>query len=285
MNQAPALPRHPFLGPTLALLAALAACTEEEAAERVDPAQVQREIRALVTALTPADAAALPVEKSAWFERRKKTLDRLRAQSREHGLEALRVYTAGDVELPEVRAGLLDVAAHAAPEETEAELVRLVTEFGDDLLLRTKAAQLLGETRPERALEILQPILDERYDGRTYPPMERLLEAWVSAARKLGRDPAPVLAEIATDLNRTQDVRHLATRALGDSDSPRSRQALQALMVESSGNAYIRILATQSLQRILPREEFCPLVESVLSKEVEQNFQMFLDDVLQEACR
>jgi HEAT repeat protein len=152
-------------------------------------------------------------------------------------------------------------------------------------LVRTKAAQFLAETRPERALEVLQPILDERYDGRTYPPLERLLEAWVTAARKLGRDPTPLLAEIATDLNRTQDVRHLATRALGDSDSPRSRQALQTLMVESSGNAYIRILATQSLQRILPHEEFCALVESVLSREADENFQIFLDDVIQEACR
>ena len=93
------------------------------------------------------------------------------------------------------------------------------------------------------------------------------------------------LASIATDIQRTQDVRHLATRALGDFDTPQSRQALRALVVESSGNGYIRVLATQSLQRILPKAEFCELVKSILDKEADQNFQIFLDNVLQETCR
>ena len=190
-----------------------------------------------------------------------------------------------EIEEPEVRSGLLDVAAHGAPRETEPVLVELVTEFGDDLGLRTKAAQVLGETSPEKAIDVLQPILDGRYDGRTYPPEERMLDAWLTACRKTGRDPVPLLASIATDIQRTQDVRHLATRALGDFDTPQSRQALRALVVESSGNGYIRVLATQSLQRILPKAEFCELVKSILDKEADQNFQIFLDNVLQETCR
>ena len=282
-NRSPSLLFFPLLLAGLAL--ASAGCSQEAAADGPAPDQVAREIRTLVTALTPESSAALPVEKSDWFARRKQTLDRMRSAGRDHGLEALRLYQEGEIELPEVRSGLLDVAAHGAPRETEPVLVNLVTEFGDDLGLRTKAAQFLGETSPEKAIEVMHPILDGRYDGRTYPPEERLLDAWLTASKKLGRDPVPLLASIATDIQRTQDVRHLATRALGDFDTPQSRQALRTLIVESSGNGYIRVLATQSLQRIMPEPEFCEMVEAILDREADQNFQIFLDNVLQETCR
>ncbi len=274
------------------LALALGACSEGEAAGRAagsrteapDEDVVRREIRDLVTALTPMTATALPVEKSSWFMQRKKTLERMKSAGRDHGLEALRVFQS-EGGLPEVRAGLLEVAAFNAPRETEPLLVELVTKFGPDLYLRTKAAEFLGETAPEKAIEVLHPILQGRYDDRTFPPEERLLDAWLTASGKLGIDPVPLVAEIAVDLDRTQDVRHLATRALGQHDSPQSRQALQTLAVESSGNSYIRRLSIQSLKQILTKDEFCGTVNMIRSREVDQHFQVFLDNVVQEACR
>lgn len=252
---------------------------------RIEEAQVKREIRDLMTALTPASPTALPVEKSAWYQTRKKTLERLRTMGPEYGTEALRVYREEPPNLAEVRAGLLDVAAHTNPEPVTPVLVDLVTVYGADLYVRTQATQLLGECAPVKALEVLEPILARRVDGRTYPPEERLLEAWVTAARSLHYDPVPFLSAIATDLQRSQDVRHLATRALGDFDSPQSRQALQALMVESSGNSYIRRLATQSLKNLLEKNDYCSLVKAVQEREADPKFIDFLESVLNSSCR
>jgi HEAT repeat protein len=246
---------------------------------------VRREIRDLVTALTPPPPASIPVVKSEAFATRKRTLERLRAASEAHGLEALRVYREEPPSLPEVRAGLLDVAAHAAPEATQELLAQLVTTFGEDPLVRRRATELLGQCRPARALEVLEPVLRERYDDRTYPPEERMLDAWIVASETLGRDPGLLLALIATDLQRPEEVRHLATKALGRHDSPLSRQALETLLVESGGNGYIRRLALQSLNKILPREAFCELVRGVQSREADPGFIDFLQSALDKDCR
>lgn len=244
-----------------------------------------REIRDLITALTPPSPTSVPVEKSEHFAIRKRTLEHLRAASQAHGIEALRVYREEAPALPEVRAGLLDIAAHTAPAASEALLVDLVTTFGEDMLVRREATELLGECLPERANQVLEPILRERYDGRTYPPEDRMLDAWIRAKEKLGEDPVPVVALVATDLQRAQDVRHLATRALGRHDSPLSRQALETLLVESSGNGYIRRLALQSLLAILPREKFCELARRVQSLEADTEFIVVIQSSLDANCR
>ncbi len=275
--------------PALCLLVLLAPACSRGGAGSVsgepDAARAQREVRYLMTALNPLRADALPVEKSSWYAQRKQTLERLRTSSRAIGLEALRVYREEPPPLPEVRAGLLDIAAHTAPEETRPLLVELVTRFGEHDLVRTEATQYLGETAPETALDVLTPLLSGHPDGRTYPPEERLLSAWIEACRKTGVDPVAMLATLATDLQRPQEVRHLATRSLGEFDSEQGRQALRALMVESGGNGYLRRLATQSLKKVLPPEEFCQLVRSVLEREADQDFLIFLEDARQKNCR
>jgi len=263
-------------------MAALPGCSGSEAkAEAV----AAREIGDLIIALTPPPATAIPVVKSEYFATRKRTLERMRAAGPSHGIAALRVYREEPPALPEVRAGLLDVAAHAAPEASEELLVQLTTTFGEDMLVRRAATELLGECRPQRAIGVLEPILRERYDGRTYPPEERMLEAWIRAKEVRGEDPSPLVALIATDLQRAQDVRHLATRALGQHDSPLSRQALETLLVESSGNGYIRRLALQSLLAVLPREEFCQHVKTVQSREADTDFILVLQSALDANCR
>jgi len=273
-----------------ALLAAglLAACEPESTAEAGlggDQGTVQREVRDLLTALTPFSASALPTEKSDWYASRRAALERMRTLGRAYGEEALRVYREEPPKLPEQRAGLLDVAGHTAPDLATPLLEELVTRFGEDMLVRTNAALYLGECAPERAVEVLEPLLEHQHDGRTYPPEERLLSAWITAYDKLGRDPVTLLAAIATDLNRDQDVRHLATRTLGEHDSPLSRQALRVLLVESSGNGYIRRLACQSLIKILPREEACSMLQEVQSHEADTEFILFLESALVSNCR
>ena len=289
----PSLPMHespsaPVSTLAVALLSLLAGCGEgaagatASASRRMD---APAEIRDLIIALTPPPATSIPVVKSEWYATRKRTLQRLREAGEAHGLEALRVLREEPPELPEIRAGLLDVAAHGAPAATEELLVELTTTFGEDLLVRREAAELLGECRPERALAVLEPILRGRFDGRTYPPEERMLESWIRAKEKLGQDPTELVALIATDLQRTQDVRHLATRALGQHATPLSRQALETLLVESSGNGYIRRLALQSLRDILPREQFCEHIRLVQSREADTDFIVVLQRALDENCR
>lgn len=277
--------RSPFQVLALAihlLVFALGACGPGQA----DAAELAtREVNDLVTALTPPPATAIPVEKSAFYVNRKRTLERMRGASEKHGLAALARLQQDPPSLPEIQAGLLDVAAHAAPQATEALLVELVTKFGADLLLRREAAELLGECLPERALEVLEPILRERYDDRTYPPEERMLSAWLTAMEKLQRDPVPFLALVATDLQRPMDVRHFATRALGRFPSDQGRQALEALLVESSGNGYIRRLALQGLQSSLPGEDFCALARRTQANEADTDFINVIESALEKSCR
>lgn len=245
----------------------------------------EREVRDLITALTPPPATAIPVAKSEYFRNRKSTLERLRRAAPDRGEAALRILREERPDVAEIRAGLLDVAAHTAPEATADLLVELVTTFGEDLYVRRAATELLGECVPERAVEVLEPLLRQRPDGRTYPPEEHLLDAWVRATDALQGDPVPLLCIVALDLQRPQEVRHAATRALGRYRSLQGRQALEALMVESSGNGYIRRLAMQSLRETLEQADFCETVRRVQANEADPEFIVFLQSALDERCR
>ena len=247
--------------------------------------EVGKDIRDLVAALTPLAADAPPVELNQWHLTRKRLLERVRAMGPEWGTEALRVYHDRPNTYPEVRSGLLDAAAHTHPEGTTELLVELVTEFGEDLHIRTKACGYLAIAAPERAVEVLEPLIVDPPSGRTYPPRERMLTAWNDAASKVGLDRAPLLSAVATDSTNEMDLRHMATRYLGSFESRQGRQALELLMVESGGNTYIRRIATQSLVKTVPKEALCELVRGILDREADISFQVFLDNVLQENCR
>jgi hypothetical protein len=271
----------------LALLAGLAGCERTKAGDSASTGALtpEREVRDLVTALTPPAATALPVEKSEFYLNRKRMLERLRGASRAHGEAALALLREERPTLPEVRSGLLDVAAHTAPEATVEILVNLTTVFGDDLYVRKNAAVLLGECMPLRAIEVLEPILRERADDRTYPPEDALLDAWLAANEKLELDPVPLLVLVATDLKRSMDVRHRATKALARYPSDMGRQALENVLVESSGNGYIRRLALQALRESLPQEAFCELARRTQERESDPEFVLFIQDHLDSRCR
>ena len=60
------------------------------------------------------------------------------------------------------------------------------------------------------------------------------------------------------------DVRHLATKLLGKTASTQGRQALEQLIVESSGNHMLRRFAAQSLRTSIPTDELCTLVNRLI---------------------
>ena len=285
---------RPWLFATAIAVAVLLSCSPSDAAHG-NPSRdgtasqsaqsVEADILDLITAVTPLAPTMPPGELSAWFGRRHDTLERLRSAGHEHGLEALRQYQARKDTLAEIRCGLLDIAAHAATEETRPVLALLVTEYGDHMLVRTKAAELLGATSPEHALDIIGPILRHEKTGRTYPREEHLLRAWYQACATLDRDPVGLICMIAVDLPREMDVRHLATKLLGEFKSNQGRQALEQLLTESTGNHMLRRFASQSLRASLSAEEFCALLRPIRANEADPNFQIFLDNMLLASCR
>ena len=247
--------------------------------------EVRREVRDLVTASSPASPSASAAEKNDWFGRRKTILERLCRAGPEIGLEALRVYFARPDAPDQVREDLLDVAAHTVPERTQPLLVDLVTTFGEADGLRAAACKLLAQTSPQIAADVLGTILREERPRTTYPPQEKVLAAWLIAIDAVGSDPVELLSAIAVDLHKDGITRTIAIRALGDHPSDLGRQALETVLVESSGNHNLRRVAVQSLLTTIPVEEFCPLMRGVFDMEVDTYFQSFLADVLEKHCR
>ena len=81
------------------------------------------------------------------------------------------------------------------------------------------------------------------------------------------------------------EVRHYAIKLLGTIPSSQGRQALEQLLVESSGNHMLRRFAAQSLRDTLTKDELCPLLQRVLEREADPNFQIFIDNMILDSCR
>ena len=288
---------RPFPSPLpvagLLLLLLLAACgggssdaaeTGQGAGAPAGDAVIQRELRDLITAVSPLAPTATKSAEMDWFRRRRETLERLRAGSPELGRAALDEYLTRPDALLDVRTALLDVAAHCGPEEAQPLLVELVSTFGEHLGVRKAAARFLALTSPEKAAELLEPIVSTTEGARTYPPMEDLLESWVIAMDALGRDPVEVLAEVSTDIRQEQSTRHFAARQLGEHEGAAGRQALEALLVESLGNNMLRRIAAQSLGATVAKDDLCPVLERVMNNEADPNMLQFLASMLEEFC-
>jgi HEAT repeat protein len=246
--------------------------------------EVERALRDLITAVTPPPSSASVPARNDWFGQRQALLERLRQGGPELGRAALERFHEEEDAILEVRSGLLDIAAHAAPEDTRQLLVELIDTYGPELGLRTRACGLLARTSPETAVELLGGIIADTQRDRTYPPDDQMIEAWVLACDATGHDPVEGLAAVVTDPRRTADGRHRAARALGEYPSNRGRQALESVLTESSGNNYLRRLAAQSLQKTLPTEELCATLRRIVEREIDTNFIVFLADMLEASC-
>lgn len=249
---------------------------------------VHAQLTELVETQTPLQKTVTSDITDKRFLRGRELLGRLREAGRPAGLEAmamLREPHAGEKPLPvDVERALLDVAAHAAPEDARPLLEALVTQYGPTLEVRTEATLLLAETSPARALEILEPLVKKARPTQTLPPAEFILRAFVTACDKTGRSPVPELADVATNLYMDETARIRAVKELGHRPEPTAIQALQAILVESTGDGYIRRMAAQGLRDSLPRENACELFQRIADHEADLNFLQFLRDMLDKNC-
>ena len=272
----------------LLLLPLLLACGAGEQRPAED-ADVARRIRDLVSALTPPPPTANSAVRDDFYNRRRATMDELADAGPEIGLAALDAYAADPEALLDVRRGLLEVAAWNAPTETTPVLVELFSEYGESLGLRTKACELLAVAAPAQAIDLISTVLEDRYPGKTYPPEEAMVRAYEDACNRSGEDYVPLLSILAADLYEEQTGRLMALRALGRAPGARSRETLRTVLVESTGNAYLRREAAKSLRdhrAIDPETEasFCDMLTEIMNREADLNFQQFLVNMIQEHC-
>ena len=60
--------------------------------------------------------------------------------------------------------------------------------------------------------------------------------------------------------------------------------ALEEVLRESTGNAYLRRLAAQTMVKVGDPETVCPILQRTFDNEADTNFQFFLRDVIEEHC-
>jgi hypothetical protein len=260
--------------------------TEKSASkpQKVDSSEVERDILDVINAVTPLAATTPAPEKSAWYGRRHDLMERMRVASRAHGIAALRVFNERTQATPEVRRGLLDIAAHNAPEETSETLQYLVETYGEDLGLRTCAAELMGSATPELAISVLEPILLGQRKGKTHPQIDLVLGSWNKACITLERERIPVICEVAMDSGQLPVARHAATKLLGTMVSEQGRQALERLLIETGTDGMIRRFAAQSLVKTTETAMLCEIITRTLNLEQDPSFQGFLANLSIQNC-
>ena len=270
-----------------ALGLSLAGCSEAGPAAQEAPSRGSRShegaIAELVVAFTPLDPTSTSDRLDAWYREQRALLERLSSSEESLGLEALEAYHRSPDEPEAVRAALLQVAALTAPQATAPLLERLILEYDPQvgLGLRTEAVRLLAQGAPERAVELLEPLVRTSAHKRTLPAQEALVRGYAEAARKVGRDPAPALADVAIDLAQPPDARYVAIEELGRCGNLTARKALEVVLVESSADGYVRRKAAQALQGSLPKGELCTILLRVADRETDPIFLVFLADMLE----
>ena len=245
---------------------------------------LDQEVGDMVVAFRLPPETASSAVQDDWLRRRRKILLDMKDRSPEFGAAVLAEFHERGDEPAVVRSALLEAAAIANPEAAGPVLVELVTQYGDDLGLRTDACRILGENVPARAHELFPDILLNPQRSSTAPPDEAMLDGWLTACRALELDPGTPLTLLATDMQRDAATRHLAIRALANYPGRISIAALEEVLLESSGNAYMRRLAAQSLIQIGEFETICPILQRVYDREADVNFQLFLHNTIQEHC-
>lgn len=267
-----------------ALLAlVIAACDPKPTAAQEAEARAESQVRELIEVYTPLDRTVTTDVKDAIVKKQIVLLDACSKGGVAVGHAALAALKGRKEPMVEVERALLTVGARAATDEALPLLEALVTQYGAQLSLRTEAVLLLAEVRPQRAIELLEPIVTKK-QNMTMPPSEFLVQAWVVACEKTGRSPVPELADVATNLFQEEAARVRAVRELGKHKVPAAEAALRAIVVESTGDGYLRRIAVQSLHEVLPAETACALFEQVASKEADMNFLKFLSNVLDTWC-
>jgi hypothetical protein len=272
-----------FLG-ALLLVGGLTACPDANGAGTAAKGSADARIQEYIEVLTPLEETVTSDITDAKFIRRMELTAELSAAGPEVGQAALRALQTQERKVVAVERGLLTVGAKAATAEALPLLENLVTQYGPSLDLRTEASLLLAEVAPERALPILEPLVLRKVRNQTTPPVEFLVVAWCTACDKTGRSPVPELCDVATDLMQEGSARVRAVKELGRRPDPRGELALRAILVESTGDGYLRRMVAQALRDTLPAESACSIFRAVADKEQDMNFLLFLGDMLEKNC-
>jgi hypothetical protein len=269
------------------ILVLLAACGSAEDPEEVTTStsdDYEAKVEELIRLLTPLDPTLTSDHHDNHLRARRALQAELEASDEEIGRAALAAFHSHRDDIVDVRRGLLQVAARSAPQDTAPLLEKLVVEYGHPLEERAEATLLIGKAAPERAVLVLEPMCRRTKRNETLPHDEFLIRGWVSACEELDISPVPVLVDNATNITKDETSRHYSVKQLGNHVDPLGRQALEIILIESTGNGYIRRMAAQSLRKTLPAEDACALFKEVADKEAESNFLVFLLDVIAETC-
>ncbi|MBL8862664.1 MAG: hypothetical protein JNK02_11710 [Planctomycetes bacterium] len=263
-------------------LAAATGCSDRAATAGARSADER--VAELTQALTPLPGHLTSDILDAHFHRGNELVAELSRAEPEVGRASLRALAGQQHKVVAVERGLLTVAAHSAPADTVPLLENLVQNYGPSLDLRTEAALLLAEVAPERALPILEPLVLRQVRNQTTPPAEFLVVAWVTACDKTGRSPVPELCDVATNLFQEGSARVRAVKELGKRPDPRGERALRAILVESTGDGYLRRMAAQAIRDSLPTETACEIFRQVGDKEADLNMLRFLAEMVDRLC-
>lgn len=268
----------------LALFASCAPAEDPSGMVVSDPSDSQAKVEDLIRLLTPLDPTLTSDYHDKHLRARRALQTELEGGSEDVGRAALEAFHSHRDDIVDVRRGLLQVAARSAPLDTTPLLEKLVVEYGHPLEERAEATLLIGEASPERAILVLEPMCRRTKRNETLPHDEFLIRGWVTACEKLEMSPVPVLVDNATNITKDETSRHYSVKQLGNHVDPLGRQALEIILIESTGNGYIRRMAAQSLRKTLSAEEACALFKEVADREAETNFLLFLLDVIAETC-
>jgi len=269
----------------LVLIIASCAPAEDTAAEVASGAsEPEGQIVELIRLLTPLDPTLTSDHHDKHLHARRALQAELEAGGADVGRAALAAFHSHRNDIVDVKRGLLQVAARSAPMDTAPLLEKLVVEYGHPLDERAEATLLIGEAAPERALKVLEPMCRRTKRNETLPHDEFLIRGWVKACEAMEISPVPVLVDNATNITKDETSRHYSVKQLGNHVDPLGRQALEIILIESTGNGYIRRMAAQSLRKTLSAEEACALFKEIADREADTNFLVFLLDVIAETC-
>lgn len=264
----------------------LSACGWVEGNDSAEKAVGLDRIDRLVELCTPLDLTLTSNFHDQQLKDQRALVAELKLENPAFGRKVLETYHRHSApEEPVIlRVRLLEVAAHAAPDDTEPLLVRYITEYGHPMDVRTESVRLLAETKPQRALEVLAPYVSRTRATETTPDDEFLIQGWVTACDAVGRSPVAELADFATNIYKQPRARYYAAEQLGKHPEPLGIKALEAILIESSGDGLLRRKAAQALRIALPAETACELFRQVADREAELSMLEFLASMIQELC-
>lgn len=259
-----------------------------------DRAAAQQRLQSLVDLFQPPDPLATSDHHDQQLTDQRRFREEVTKQPDEAlGRLALERFRREPEDPQALRVELLRAAAHGLPRDEASDLLEhivLTYDAATGYGVRGQAVGIWADVAPDDLTEVLRPILAERRHRRTLPPDEELLRAWVRSARAVGRPVAEieeVLAEIAVNIYQDDATRHLAIGELAVSEDDlgaHARRALEEVLVESSRNGYLRRKAAQAIAQALPSDEACRVLSRVADRESDENFLLFLADMIDSLC-